>query len=422
VARALSREHAEELDAADPLAGFRERFVFADEERIYLDGNSLGRPPVATRDRLRDLVEEWGERLVTGWADWIDAPTRVGDALAAGVLGAGPGEVVVGDSTTVNLFKLCSAALDAYRLSAQGVLVTDRDNFPTDRYVLEGLAAQRELELRLIDADPLAGPQPEDLEAALADGAVALVVLSHVSYRSGALADMRELTDLARRHDAHVVWDLSHSAGAVSIDLRGAGVELAVGCTYKYLNAGPGAPAFLYAAEEVQPRLRSPIWGWFAQRDQFAMERDYDPVDGIGRFLAGTPPVLELAAVEEGVALTAEAGVDRLREKSVAQCELIVALHDAWLAPLGFELGSPRDPARRGSHVALRHPEAWPICRALIERAAVIPDFRGPDSIRLGVAPLYTRYVDVWDAIDRLRGIVERGEQRLVDAARARVT
>jgi kynureninase len=423
VAGPLSREHAEALDAADPLAGFRDQFVFAgDEDRIYLDGNSLGRLPVATRDRLREMTEEWGERLVSGWPDWIEAAPRVGDLLAAGVLGARPGEVIVGDSTTVNLFKLCSAALDAYRLSAQGAIVTDRDNFPTDRYVLEGLADQRGLQLRLLEPDAIAGPQPDDLEPALADGAVALVLLSHVSYRSGALADMRAITDLARRYDAHVVWDLSHSAGAVPVELAAAGVELAVGCTYKYLNAGPGAPAYLYAAEEVQPRLRSPIWGWWGQRDQFAMGPSYDPVAGIGRFQAGTPPVLDLVAVEEGVRLTAEAGVERLREKSVAQCELIVALHDAWLAPLGFELGSPRDPARRGSHVSLRHPEAWPICRALIERAAVVPDFRDPDSIRLGVAPLYTRYVDVWDALDRLRGVVERGEQRLVDAARARVT
>ena len=329
------------------------------------------------------------------------------------MLGARPGEVVVADSTTVNLFKLCSAALDAYRLSAQGALVTDRDNFPTDRYVLEGLAEQRGLELRTIEADPLDGPQPRRPRAGPGRRRGGARRCSRTSsYRSGALADMRALTELARRYDAHVVWDLSHSAGAVPVRLRDAGVELAVGCTYKYLNAGPGAPAYLYAAAEVLPRLRSPIWGWFGQRDQFAMERSYDPVDGIGRFLAGTPPVLDLAAVEEGVKLTAEAGIERLREKSVALCELIVALHDAWLAPLGFELGSPRDPERRGSHVSLRHPEAWPICRALIELAAVVPDFRGPDSIRLGVAPLYTRFADIWDALDRLRGIVERGDQR----------
>ena len=399
---ALTRADAAARDAADPLAAFRERFVFTDEQRIYLDGNSLGRLPVATRERLHALADDWGDRLVSGWPDWIDAPTRVGDLLAEAVLGAQPGEVIVGDSTTVNLYKLCSAALDL----GPGPVVTNRDNFPTDRYVLEGLAAQRGVELRLVD----------DIESALDDAAVA--VISHVDYRSGEIADMRRLN----ARGARVVWDLCHSAGAIPIGLRDAGVELAVGCTYKYLNGGPGAPAFLYVASELQPRLRSPIWGWFGQRDQFAMERDYDPVEGIGRFLAGTPPVLDLAAVEEGVKLTAAAGVDRLREKSLALCELIIELHDAWLAPLGFELGSPRDGARRGSQVSVRHPEAWPICRALIERADVIPDFRGPDSIRLGVAPLYTRFVDVYDAIDRLRGLVERGEQRLVDPERARVT
>jgi kynureninase len=404
--RGLTPEAVAALDAADPLAGFRERFVVTDPDRIYLDGNSLGRLPVATRDRLRDLTEEWGDRLVSGWGGWIEAPARVGDLIAEAVVGAQPGEVIVGDSTTVNLYKLCSAALEL----GGGALVTDRGNFPTDRYVLEGLAAQRGLELRLVDA----------IEPAL-DGA-AVVVLSHVDYRTGAVADMRGLTAAARAHGARIVWDLSHSAGALPIGLREAGVELAVGCTYKYLNAGPGAPSFLYVARELQGRLRSPIWGWFGQRDQFAMERAYDPVDGIGRFLAGTPPILDLAAVEEGVRLTAEAGVAALYGKATALCELIVALHDAWLAPLGFELGSPRDPARRGSHIALRHPEAWPICRALIERANVIPDFREPDTIRLGVAPLYTRFVDVWDALDRLRGLVERGEQRLVSAARTRIT
>jgi kynureninase len=403
---AVTRAEAAALDAADPLAAFRERFVLTDPERIYLDGNSLGRLPLATRDRLRELADQWGDVLVSGWPEWIDAPARVGDRLAEGVLGAAPGEVIVGDSTTVNLYKLCSAALDL----RAGALVTNRDNFPTDRYVLEGLAAQRGLELRLVD----------DLDAGLPGAAV--VVASHVDYRTGEIADMRGLTDRARQHGARVVWDLSHSAGAVPVDLHGAGAELAVGCTYKYLNAGPGAPAFLYVARELQGAVRSPIWGWFGQRDQFAMERPYDPVDGVGRFLAGTPPILELAAVESGVALTVEAGVDRLYAKATALCELIVALHDAWLAPLGFTLGSPRDPARRGSHVSVRHEEAWPICRALIERAKVVPDFRGPDSIRLGVAPLYTRFADVWDALDRLRGLVERGEQRLVSPTRARVT
>jgi kynureninase len=402
---ALTRDEAAALDAADLLAGFRDRFVINDPHRLYLDGNSLGRLPVATRERLHAVVEEWGDRLVSGWPDWIDAPVRAGDLLAEGVLGADAGEVLVCDSTTVNLYKLCSAALEL----RDGALVTDRANFPTDRYVLEGLARRHATELRIVD----------DLDAAL-DGA-AVVVRSQVDYRTGELADVAGFTEAAREHGAFVVWDLSHSAGAVPVDLRAAGVELAVGCTYKYLNGGPGAPAFLYVARELQPHLRTPIQGWFGQRDQFDMERDYDPVEGIGRFMAGTPGILELAAVEEGVRLTAEAGIGPLREKSVALCELIVELHDDWLEPLGFSLGSPRDPAKRGSHVSLRHPEGWQICQALI-RADVIPDFREPDFIRLGVAPLYTRYVDVWDALDRLRSLVEAGEHHAFDAARARVT
>ena len=410
------RSRAEALDAADPLAGFRDRFAHDDEPRIYLDGNSLGRLPLATRERLHGLIEQWGERLVSAWPDWIDAPVRTGDLLAEAVLGAAPGEVVVTDSTTVNLYKLVHAVLDA---RGEGALVTDRGNFPTDRYVLEGIAAARGLELRQFESDELDGPQAGDL-AGCRPGDV--VVLSHVAYRSGALADLAAITAAAGECGATLIWDLSHSVGAVPIGLGDAGAELAVGCTYKYLNGGPGAPAFAYVAEATQAELRSPIWGWFAQSEQFAMERDYDPVPGIGRFLAGTPPILQLAAAEEGVRVTAEAGIERLREKSIAQCELIIALADEWLAPLGFTVGSPREASRRGSHVSLRHPDAWPITRALIERAGVIGDFRMPDSIRLGVTPLYTRFVDVWDALDRMRRIVERGEHRLVDSARSRVT
>ncbi len=407
------RAHAEALDAADPLRGFRERFVVAEPELIYLDGNSLGRLPLATRERLAAVVGEWGAELVGGWHEWIDAPAATGDLLASGVLGARPGEVIVTDSTTVNLYKLVNAALDR----RPGALVTDRANFPTDRYVMEGIAAARALELRLFDSHALDGPQPEDLDACEPGD---VVVLSQVAYRSGALADMAALTAAARERGATLIWDLSHSAGAVPVDLRGAGVELAVGCTYKYLNGGPGSPAYLYVAAELQQELRSPVWGWFGQSEQFAMDRPYDPVPGIGRFLAGTPPILQLAAVEEGVRVTVEAGMDRIRAKSVALTELLVALHDEWLAPLGFSLGTPRDPARRGSHVSLRHEDAWPITRTLIESARVVPDFRGPDSIRLGVAPLYTSFTEVYDALDRLRGIVERGE--LLDAAPARVT
>jgi kynureninase len=413
----IPREHAEHLDRSDPLAALRGRFVIDDPDTIYLDGNSLGRLPVATREMLGALVDEWGSRLVGGWHDWIDLPERVGDELARAALGARPGEVIVSDSTTVNLFKLASAALDV--ANDARAIVTDAHNFPTDRYVLEGLARQRGLELRLFEPDPVEGPQPEDVARACAGGDVGLICLSHVGYRSGALADVEAITPEA---GVLVLWDLSHSVGVVPIELTEWGVELAVGCTYKYLNGGPGAPAFLYAREELQESLATPIQGWFGQRGQFAMERPYDPEPGIRRFMAGTPPILDLIAVRVGVELVAEAGIASLRRKAVALTNLIVELHDERLAPLGFELASPRDPERRGAHVSLRHDEAWPISRAMIERARVIPDFRGPDSIRLGVPPLYTRFVDVWDAVDRLRDLVEHGEQHEVDASPQRVT
>ncbi|RKQ92779.1 kynureninase [Solirubrobacter pauli] len=398
---AVTREDALRLDAADPLAAFRDRFVIEDPHRLYLDGNSLGRLPKGTRERLHRVIDQWGAELVGGWHDWIDAPTRTGDALAE-VIGAPSGTVLVADSVTVNLFKLVNAILDT---GAFTHLATDQDNFPTDRYVLEGIARARGLELTVFPVDPLYGPQPEDVPEG------ALTVLSHVAYRSGALADVAAFPDT-------VIWDLSHSAGSVPVDA--ARMRYAVGCTYKYLNAGPGATGYVYVREP--DALVSPIQGWFGQARQFEMERPYEPAPGITRFLAGTPPILVLAAVEEGVRITAEAGIDALREKSVAQTELLLTLHDQWLAPLGFSVGTPREPHLRGSHVSLRHAEAWPICKALIERADVIPDFRGPDSVRLGVAPLYTRFVDVYDALDRLRDLVERGVHREVDATVSRVT
>jgi kynureninase len=411
----IERAHAERLDAADPLASFRERFVVDDPGTIYLDGNSLGRLPVATRERLRALVDQWGSELVSAWHEWIDLPARAGDALAAHVLGARPGEVIVTDSTTVNLYKLASAVLD----TRPGAVITDTGNFPTDRYVLEGVARRHGRELRLFEPDPLDGPEPGDLERACSNGDVALVSLSHVAYRSGALADLEAIEKVT---SAPVIWDFSHSAGAVPIELERRGIGLAVGCTYKYLNAGPGAPAFLYVREELQSSLRTPIQGWFGQRDQFLMERDYDPEPSVRGFLAGTPPILALAAVEEGARLVGEAGIAALRDKATALTELIVELHDAQLAPLGFELASPRDPSRRGGHVCLSHPEAWPICRALIETARVVPDFRGPDSIRLGVPPLYTRFTDVYDALERLRAMVGQGRHREVEVGKLRVT
>jgi kynureninase len=354
---------------------------------------------------LQLVDDEWACGLVRSWESWIDLPTQVGDALARHLLGAQPGEVVVGDATTVDLYKAASAAIAA-RPGARAV-VTDDDNFPTDRYVLEGLAARHGLEYREVRSDPVEGPDPGVIGAAL-DGA-ALLCLSHVAYGSGALADMAGLTALAHEHGALALWDLSHSVGAVPVELAATGADLAVGCTYKYVNGGPGAPAFTYVRRELQGVLRQPIWGWFGQSDQFEMAPGYAPVDGICSWLTGSPAVLGLACVEAGVGLLAEAGIERLRAKGMAMTSLIVDLADAWLAPLGFRLASPREAERRGSHVALAHPDARRISQALIEAAGVVPDFRAPDRLRLGPAPIATRFVDVWDALDRLRRLVESG-------------
>jgi kynureninase len=301
-------------------------------------------------------------------------------------------------------------------------VLVDEHDFPTDRYVLEGIAASRGLELRRLASDPVSGPSADDVVRAAGTDDVALVVLSHVSYRSGALADLAAITEAAHDAGALMLWDLSHSAGAMRVALAEAGADLAVGCTYKYLNAGPGSPAYLFVRADLQERMRSPVWGWFGQRDQFVMGPHYEPASGIERFLAGTPPVLGLTAVEAGVELILEAGVDRVQEKARALTELLIALHDERLAPLGLRLNTPRDPSRRGAHVSLGHDEGWRLCRALIERADVLPDFRPPDTVRLGFAPLYSRFVDVWDAVDRLARLVETGEYREVEALPARVT
>jgi kynureninase len=392
------RERAERLDAADPLAQLSERFVIDDPELIYLDGNSLGRLPRATRERMGALLDQWGGELVRGWDEWIELPERVGDLIGAAVLGARPGETIVSDSTTVNLFKLACALL----AGRPGLVVGAAGDFPTNRYVLQGLG--RHLRLAGDDlADVLTGADQ-----------IALVCLSHADYRTGELLDT---ADIERLSPAPVIWDLSHSAGVA----RPEGIRFAVGTTYKYLNGGPGAPAFLYVREDSLASLANPIQGWFGQENQFAMGADYEPASGLRRFLTGTPNVPALVAIEEGVKLVAEAGIDRLRAKAEALTSYAIELHDAWLAPLGFELWSPRERARRGAHISIRHEHAWPICRALIERANVIPDFREPDLIRLGFAPLYTRFADVCEAFERLRALAERGDYDMA-TPRSRVT
>ncbi len=401
------RAHAAELDDHDPLAGFRDRFASAERdgrELIYLDGNSLGRLPLATAERIARVVrDEWGTGLIGSWDHWTGLPARAGDLLGEHLLGAAPGQVAVSDSTTVNLYKLACAALDAR--PERRVIVTDDDNFPTDRYVLQGIAAQRGCELRMIRTDMDAGLDEAALAAAV-DTGTALVSLSHVAYRSAALADMAKVTGLVHRSGAMMLWDLCHSAGSVPVQLDACGADLAVGCTYKYLNAGPGAPAFLYVRRDLQDRLRQPVWGWFGQRNLFEMGPDYDPVPGIERFTTGTPPVAGVAAVEESARLLAEAGIGRLRDKGIRLTEYLITLADEWLIPLGCSLASPRDPDRRGSHVTLHHGQARRICQALAARG-VITDYRSPERIRYGLAPLTTRFTDVWDAMDQTRRILE---------------
>jgi len=395
------------LDAADPLAAFRDRFVFSDPGLVYLDGNSLGRLPRATVERLIAVVgEDWGGELIRGWDHWIDEPGRVGDLLASEILGAQAGEVIVSDSTTVNFYKLARAALAAR--AGRRIVVTDRANFPTDRYVLEGLAADGSVEIAWLDPDPIDGPQPDEVAAVLNahSGDVALVTLSHVNYRSAAIADMAAIMQLAHDAGALVLWDLSHSAGSIEVDLDGTGVDLAVGCTYKYLNGGPGAPAWLYVRKSLHGELRNPIQGWFGQRDQFAMGQGFEPRPDIGAWLTGTPGILGLAAAEIGIRLVAEAGMTRIRAKGIALTEYAIALVDERLAPLGVTVGSPRPAARRGAHIAVRHPDARRLTAGLID-AGVIPDFRAPDSIRLGLSPLTTSFGDVARGINALQRLLE---------------
>lgn len=405
-----SREHAAGLDARDPLARFRDEFLIADPELLYLDGNSLGRLPTATLDFMQTTMREaWGEGLVRSWEQWIDWGQRLGDRTAAAVLGARPGEVVLGDSTSVNLYKLASAALDA--APERRAIVVDTEDFPTNRYLLQGLSQQRGRPLRTVPSPLDGGLDLGDLRDAMGDD-TAVVVLSLVSYRSGARLDMAAVNRLVREAGASVVWDLSHAAGAVPIDLHGSGADFAVGCTYKYMNGGPGSPALLYVRSELQPRLRQPLWGWYGQRDQFQMGATYDPVERIERFLISTPPVLSMAGVEPALDILERAGMMRVWGKGRALSELTMTLADAWLVPLGFRIASPRDPDERGLHVSLEHEDASRICRALRARAKVICDYRVPDRLRIGPSPLYTRFVDVWDAMARIRELVARGVHR----------
>jgi kynureninase len=393
----LTRAALAAADEQDPLRQLRQRFQLP-AGLIYLDGNSLGALPAATPAHLRDVVErQWGQDLIRSWNahGWVDLPQRVGEKIGQ-LIGARAGETLVSDSTSVNLFKLLAMALAAR--PGRRVILTEAGHFPTDLYIAQGLCTLlgERAELRVVAPDALLDALDED---------VAVLSLSHVDYRSGRLHDLPGLTRAAHQHGALALWDLAHSAGVVPLQLATDGVDLAVGCGYKYLNGGPGAPSFVYVSGALQ-HLSSPIAGWFGHARPFAFEPDYVPAEGIGRLLAGTPPILSLAALEPGVDLALEAPAEVVREKSMRLTELFIGLVEQELAGHGLELASPRDAQSRGSQVCLRHPQAWPLMQALIARG-VVGDFRAPDLLRFGFAPLYIGYADLWDAVAILRDILQ---------------
>lgn len=410
----LTRAALAARDAADPLAGSRAQFVLPDG-MIYLDGNSLGALPRSTIQRTADVVAtEWGERLIRSWnqSGWIDLPARIGDKIAR-LIGADAGEVVAADSTSINVFKTVAAAL-AMRPDRRVILSTP-DNFPTDLYMVQGLMhlLGRGHELRLVAGDELADQ---------IDETVALVTLTHVNYKTGQMYDMAAITAQAHAHGALIMWDLAHSAGAVPVALNACHADFAVGCGYKYLNGGPGAPAFLFVPKRHQDAFQQPLSGWMGHAQPFAFEPHYAPAEGIGRYLCGTPPVISMSALECGVNLLLDVDMQALRAKSLALTDAFIALVEQRCGAFGLELMTPREHARRGSQVSFRHQHAYAVMQALIA-AGVVGDFRAPDILRFGFTPLYVRFVDVWDAVEHLYTILStEGWNRPEWQVRARVT
>lgn len=412
------RGRALALDAADPLASFRPLFLGTDDASVpaYLDGNSLGRPLRATVGRMQDFITgQWGGRLIRGWDEgWLEQPVRLGDRLGAAVLGAAPGQTIVADSTTVLLYKLARAAVDAAAATSaapvRNRIVVDRQNFPSDRFVVEGIAAERGLEVDWLDVPADGGPIAGDLAGVLGPR-TALVLLSHVAYRSGHLADMNGITAVVHDAGAVVLWDLCHSAGVVPVELDAWQVDLAVGCSYKYLNGGPGAPAWAYVRRGLQDSIRQPIQGWLGSADPFEMGQGYRPAPGIRAVASGTPPILGMLAMTDMLELLEQAGIGAIRDKSIALTEYALDLVDELLVPLGVTVSSPRLSAGRGSHITIDHPSFRDATRRLWQRG-VIPDFRPPHGIRLGMSPLSTSFAEVYlgvrAVLDELEAAVPR--------------
>jgi kynureninase len=419
----LDRDCAKELDLQDKLSVLREEFEIPDPDLIYLDGNSLGRLPKVAVERARKIVEqEWGRDLIRGWnKGWWDAPARVGDKIGQ-LIGAAEGQTLVTDTVSLNLFKLATSALGLQPGKTR--IVTDNFNFPSDLYILQGIRrnlGDRHEIIRIGAGDDDITPDLDSLASAI-DENTALVTLSHVVFKSGYLYDMQEITRLAHDRGALVLWDLSHSAGSVPIELDRCNADFAIGCTYKYLNGGPGSPAFLYVNKALQESLSSPIWGWWGQKHPFDFALDYEPAVGAHRFLAGTQPMISLLTMEAALEPTLRAGLDAIRKKSVLMTDFASFLTDEMLAPFGFTLGSPRDSAQRGSHISIRHPQGYRINRALIEEMNVIPDFREPDNLRLGFAPLYTSFAEVLEGFERIERVMTQKRYEQYSQQRSAVT
>ena len=415
------RSTAQALDAKEPLAKYRDEFMIVDPSLCYLDGNSLGRMPSKTVGVVENyLRNEWATNLVSGWSEWIDEAQSVGDLVGRASLGAAAGQMLCVDTTSVNFYQLCSAAVDAR--SDRKTVVTDTANFPTDRYILEGICRQRDLKLVVIDDDD--GEEfisPEMLAAVLSDD-VALVSLSVIQYRSGVLHDVAKLTQMARDAGALFVWDASHAVGVVPMQYDRDKVDLAVGCTYKYGNSGPGSPAWLYVSHRMQSELQVPIQGWFAQDDQFAMGQGFDRTSGMRGFQVASPSIIGMRCVTTAFEMIERAGLSAIAQKAAQGTELMLALHDSWLAPLGFSVVTPRDSNRRGGHISVRHPDARKISEAMRIFGNVIGDFRQPDCIRLAMSPLATSYVEVFDGFERIRDVVATKKYLEVAEATSRVT
>ena len=420
------------LDAADPLAKYKQAFQISDPDLCYLDGNSLGRMPLASVKAVNDfLSQEWGKELVDGWAHWIDEAQAAGNLLGRATLGAAEGQTLVQDTTSVNFYQLCNAAIKAR--PGRKTVIIDSSNFPTDRYILDGIAKDLGLKLITLNNDGMGGPgqvdvdadceliTPEILDPFLSDD-VALVTLQVIHYRSGSRPDVKAITDLVRKHGGLVVWDASHAGGAIDLQFDEWGVDLAVGCTYKYGNSGPGSPAWLYVNKSIQSQVLPTIQGWFANDKQFEMGPFFEPADHIRRFQIASPSIIGIRAMQASYSMIEEAGMKAISQKAALGTELILALYDAWLAPLGFTLLTPRDHNKRGGHITVGHRDAKKIAAAMRSMTNTIPDYRTPDSIRLAIAPLPTSYTEVYDGLQRMRDLVASKKYLEIQDNGSRVT